>query len=191
MVRNLGLGGSISGILGQPASDPNAFWEILMKIPLWLGKPKGSIFWLILAIVLGLVSFPLLLIPNAALLSNLPLVFVWVFWGLINAYMEEIYWRGFLLDFSYPKITMVAYSTLVFIALHPLMWGVFSKAQAFDLLKPAAFIPFGLILAVLSIVYALIYLKTKSLRWAILSHFISDLGNLSIFVFMNMISLQY
>jgi hypothetical protein len=33
-----------------------------------------------------------------------------------------------------------------------------------------------------------LYLKTNSLRWPILSHFLADLGNLSIFVFLNMIA---
>jgi membrane protease YdiL (CAAX protease family) len=35
----------------------------------------------------------------------------------------------------------------------------------------------------MSTVYALMYLSTRSLRLPVLSHFLADLGNLSIFVF--------
>jgi len=37
--------------------------------------------------------------------------------------------------------------------------------------------------------FSLLYLKTKSLRLPILTHFLSDLGNLSIFLFMNMVTM--
>ena len=49
---------------------------------------------------------------------------------------------------------------------------------------------FGLILVALSLAWSVIYLRTKSLRLAILSHFLVDLGNLSIFVFMNLVVLK-
>jgi membrane protease YdiL (CAAX protease family) len=50
------------------------------------------------------------------------------------------------------------------------------------LATPWSFLPFGLILILLSTVYCLIYLKTDRLRWPILSHILSNLGNLSIFL---------
>jgi membrane protease YdiL (CAAX protease family) len=42
--------------------------------------------------------------------------------------------------------------------------------------------------AAISLAYSLIYLNTRSLRWPILSHILSDVGNLLIFVFMNLIA---
>ena len=48
---------------------------------------------------------------------------------------------------------------------------------------------FGIILFVLSLFLALLYLKTRSLRLPILCHFLTDLGNMSVFVFMNLIAM--
>ena len=59
--------------------------------------------------------------------------------------------------------------------------------MAHDSAQPLALLPFVAILIVISVVWSLLHLKTGSLRWPVLSHFLTDLGNLSIFVFMNMI----
>lgn len=160
------------------------------RINSWFGKSKGSKWWIILAIAIGLIAFPLLFFPNIGVMNSVPLVIMWFLFAVINSTMEETYWRGFLLDeFDYlPKTFSVIYTSIFFIAIHPLMLGVFSKVQAIDPANPMAFLPFGIILVIISLSYCMIYLKTKSLRWPIISHFLSDLGNLSIFVFMNMVS---
>ena len=68
-------------------------------------------------------------------------------------------------------------------------WGSMTLiiTNAFDAANPTALIPFWTILVILSLAFCLLYLKTKSLRLPILAHFLSDLGNLSIFLFMNLI----
>jgi uncharacterized protein len=158
----------------------------------WFQKSQGSRWWLVLALVMGLMAFPLLFIPNFRVMNSVPLVVAWFLFAVINSTCEEAYWRGFLLDETrhLPGAFGVIYSTVLFTAIHPLMLGVFSQVNAFDPAHPAALIPFWIILLLLSLSYCLIYLNTKSLRLAILSHFLSDLGNLSIFLFMNMITLS-
>ena len=69
------------------------------------------------------------------------------------------------------------------------MLGVFSKINEFDPARPTALIPFWIIVVILALSFSLLYWKTKSLRLPILSHFLSDLGNLSIFLFMNMVTM--
>lgn len=155
----------------------------------WFGRSQGSKWWIGLALAIGLISFPLILIPNIQALRPTGLVVAWFLFAVVNSTCEEAYWRGFLLDeTSYlPRAFGVIYSTIFFTAIHPMMLGVFSKTNAFDAANPTALVPFWAILVILSLAFCLLYLKTKSLRLPILAHFLSDLGNLSIFLFMNLI----
>jgi membrane protease YdiL (CAAX protease family) len=161
------------------------------SIALWFNRSQGSKWWLLLALVMGLISFPLLFFPNIDVMKPVGLVIAWFFFAVINSTCEEAYWRGFLLDETsdLPRAFGVIYSSVFFCAIHPLMLGVFSKINAFDPAHPAALIPFWIILLILSLAFSLLYLKTKSLRLPILSHFLSDLGNLSIFLFMNLVTI--
>ncbi|MGZ9165808.1 MAG: CPBP family glutamic-type intramembrane protease [Anaerolineales bacterium] len=157
----------------------------------WFSKSQGNKWWVVLALVMGLISFPLLLIPNIHVMNSVPLVIAWFLFAVVNSTCEEVYWRGFLLDETshLPRAFGVIYSTIFFTAIHPLMLGVFSKINAFDPAHPTALIPFWIILVFISMSFSLIYINTKSLRLAILSHFLSDLGNLSIFLFMNVVTM--
>lgn len=157
----------------------------------WFGKSQGSKWWVVFAFAMGLIAFPLLFIPNIHVMKPVGLVIAWFLFAMVNSTCEEVYWRGFLLDETgrLRGAFGVIYSTIFFTAIHPLMLGVFSKIQAFDPAHPTALFPFWIILVILSLSYSLLYLKTKSLRLPILSHFLSDLGNLSIFLFMNLVTM--
>lgn len=155
----------------------------------WFARPRGSRWWIVAAVTMGFISFPFLFIPHFRVMTSIPLILAWFLFAVINSTLEETYWRGCLLDETsrWPRAFGVIYSSLLFSAIHPLMLGVFSKAQAIDPADPMRFLPFGVILIILSLFYCLLYLKTKSLVLPVISHFLTDLGNLSIFVFMNMI----
>jgi membrane protease YdiL (CAAX protease family) len=88
----------------------------------------------VLALVIGLISFPLLFFPNIHVMKPVGLVVVWFLFAVINSTCEEAYWRGFLLDETshLPRAFGVIYSTVFFTAIHPLMLGVFSKINAYD-----------------------------------------------------------
>ncbi|MFP7175081.1 CPBP family glutamic-type intramembrane protease, partial [Priestia filamentosa] len=77
----------------------------------------------------------------------------------------------------FPKWMSILYTTILFVLSHPLMWGVFSIASTSYHLY--------IYLMVMGIVWSLTYFKTKSLRWVILSHFIVDVGNLTVLTFLN------
>jgi hypothetical protein len=158
---------------------------------LWFKKSAGSSWWILLAVGIGFISFPALFFPNMHVMHSFYLVSAWFCFALVNSLLEEAYWRGFLLDGTshFPRVFGVIYSSVLFILIHPLNLGVFSKIQAFDPANPMMLIPFLSILIVLSLGWSLLYLKTKSLRLSVLSHFLTDLGNLSIFLFMNMVHL--
>lgn len=161
----------------------------ISRLRTWFRKPEGSRWWFLLAVILGLVAFPILLVPNIHVMTSLPLVGMWLAFAVINSLCEEVFWRGFLLDelSHLPRVAGVAYSSILFVAVHPLVLGVFSRTMAVDPAQPLALLPFIAILVVISVVWSLLYLRTRSLRWPVLSHFLTDLGNQSIFVFMNLV----
>jgi membrane protease YdiL (CAAX protease family) len=155
----------------------------------WLAPSHGNRGWPALALGAGLLSFPFLLLPNLGLLSAIPLAALWLAFAPINGVCEELYWRGLLLDRTAGRSRwiVVAYSSIAFVAIHPLMLGVFAKAMALDVAAPGRLIPFGAIVLVQGLVWSILFLRTGSLRLSILSHSLTDLGTLSIFVFMNMV----
>jgi uncharacterized protein len=153
------------------------------KVLGWYRKPRGGWFWPVLAVLVGLSAFPLLLIPNASLLRQPLLAVLWFLFALINGNAEEIFWRGFLLNEmpNWPKWLAVGYSSVLFIIVHFTMLGAFS-ASLFN-------IPFLVILTFLTAILVLLYLRTGSLRWPVLTHVLADWGNMNIFVFMNLIKM--
>jgi membrane protease YdiL (CAAX protease family) len=157
----------------------------------WSARSQGSRWWILFALLMGLSSFPILFLPNMHVLRPWGLVVAWFLFAIVNATCEEGFWRGFLLDETshWPRAFGVIYSTIFFTLVHPMMLGVFSKIQAFDPAHPTALIPFWIILVLLSLSFSLLYLRTKSLRLPILAHFLVDLGSLSIFLFMNLVSM--
>ncbi len=141
-------------------------------------KPLRGALWPILCCVVGLIPLPILLM-NLHLLRSPGVTALWLLFALINPFFEEIYWRGYLLfALPFPKWLAVAYSTALFIASHPLMWGVFSIANR-SLMTWAS-------LALMGVVWSLTRLRTDNLRWCVLSHFAVDICNLSVFVFLNL-----
>ncbi len=106
----------------------------------WFAKSQGSKWWILLALAMGLISFPLLFFPNLQVMKPFGLVVLWFLFAVINSTCEEAYWRGFLLDATshLPRAFSVIYSTIFFTAIHPLMLGVFSKINRFDPANPTA-----------------------------------------------------
>jgi membrane protease YdiL (CAAX protease family) len=151
------------------------------RLASWFGRSLGSLIWPALAIFTALSAFPLLLLPNLHHLRSPLLIILWIAFALINGTVEESYWRGFLLKEiqAWPTWITVIYSSVLFILIHFLMIGAFA---------PALFnLPFLLILTWITLLMAVMFLCTGSLRWPAISHILTDLGNMNIFVFMNLI----
>jgi len=145
----------------------------------WLQPSKGKWWWTILALAVGFIPLPLL-IYNWELLLPVEIWTSWLIFGLVNPWFEEGYWRGLLMDAvnKWKPWQRVGYTSLFFAASHPLMWGVTSVAN----FTPEVFIS----TFIMGIVWAVVYYKTNSLRWVIVSHILVDLFNLSIPVFLNL-----
>lgn len=146
----------------------------------WFRKPTGKKRWLYIGVLIGF--FPILgiLMFHVELLAHHPwLTLYWLLFAFINPWFEQSYWRGLLVDAGekWPQWAIISYSTLLFALSHPFMWGVFSIGNR-------SYESFAALL-VMGIVWCLIRIKTQSLRWSVLSHTLVDIGNMSIFVFMN------
>ena len=141
-------------------------------------QPERNIPWAVLCFVVGLIPLPIFLM-NLGLLTDPVVIILWLIFAMINPFFEEVFWRGFLLDaLPFPKGLSVIYSTILFIASHPLMWGVFSIANRSWMTWAS--------LLLMGVVWSVARWKTKSLRWCIISHFLVDIFNLSVFVFLNL-----
>jgi len=140
-------------------------------------KPQGRVVWLILCLIVALVPLPIFLM-NLNLITSPVVIALWLLFAVINPIFEQIYWRGFLLTtLPFSNKLSVAYSTVFFVLSHPLMWGVFSIANRSWMTWVS--------LLLMGIVWSVTYLKTKSLRWCIVSHILVDIFNLSVLVFLN------
>lgn len=142
-------------------------------------KPQGGIGWLITALVIGLLPV-FIIIRNFSILNNSMVLATWLMFSLINPFIEEIYWRG-VLTLSLPfkkRWVSITYSTLLFIVSKPLTWGVFSVAAW----NPVILLP----LACISILWSAIYIKTKSLWWCVISHFLIDFMGLTAAMLLNL-----
>lgn len=147
----------------------------------WFKKPLPNRKWLIIGILIGI--FPVLgiLIPNISLLIDYPTITLFLFlFAFINPWFEEGYWRGLMLDAGsrLPAWMNIGYSTFFFVLSHPLMWGVFSIANRSYQMYITLFI--------MGVVWSIIRYRMHSLRWSVYSHMIVDVGNLSVFVFLNL-----
>ncbi len=144
----------------------------------WLKKPNGKFWWGILALFIGLIPL-LLFIFHSETLSNWTIWLPWIILALVNPWIEEFYWRGLLLDNAknWSNWTAVLYSSILF-AINHAAFGINS-----DINSGYAVVISTLIMG---IVWGFVYLKSKSLWWAILSHFMVDFFNLSVAAFMDL-----
>jgi hypothetical protein len=134
----------------------------------------------VLAIVVGLIPLRVFIL-NWRLFPSAWIVLAWLLFAAINPPMEEGYWRGLLLDNStrWPAWLGVLYSSLFFAANHPLTLGVYSIANRHPAVLISTF--------VMGLAWGAAYHKTRSLRWTIVGHFLTDLLNLSILAFLNIV----
>ena len=145
----------------------------------WLEPPQGSWGWGILAIVIPVAMTLPIFIPNWRLLLASEVWLSTLFFIAINPVVEEFYWRGVVLDSTtgWPRWLSVAYAVTGF-ALHHLWLGVLTVAGR----HPSALI--GPV--VMGLIWAVSYLKTRSLRWSIAGHFLVNVFSLSVPVFLNL-----
>jgi uncharacterized protein len=155
------------------------FFGGISSIKKWLSKPIGNWVWSLLAVIIGF-SGIYMLITSWKVLSSPQIIFFWLLVGLINPFLEEFYWRGLLLDYTekWNNWLRIILITLLFSSNHFFGIGVTSIGCHHPILIINTFI--------VGFLYSWVYIKTKSLRWAIIGHFLADIFGLSVPVFLNL-----
>lgn len=141
-------------------------------------KPLNKKKWFIMCVVIGFIP-SIVLVMEYQRFHSILLIVLWIVFSLINSFLEEIYWRGLLLDYTdhWHRTLSVGYSTTLFVLSHPFIWGVFSLAnRSWSLIISST---------IVGVVWCLTYIKTKSLRWTVFSHFLVDIFNISVLALLN------
>lgn len=190
IAANFGLAYTFGQIIGKWAFIPMILvgWLLWLffifkyggveSIKKWLRKPSGSFGWNILAVMVGLIPLPLFLL-HYELLDNWTIWLPWILLALINPWIEEFYWRGLLLDYTknWPNWTSILFVSILF-SLNHAAFGINSEVNSgFELVISTL---------IMGVVWALVYRKTKSIRWAVLSHFLVDFLGVSTAAFLDL-----
>ncbi len=190
IASNFGLAYTFGQIIGKWAFIPMILvgWLLWLffifkyggvdSIKKWLRKPSGSFGWNILAVMVGLIPLPLFLL-HYELLDNWTIWLPWILLALINPWIEEFYWRGLLLDYTknWPNWTSILFVSILF-SLNHAAFGINSEVNSgFELVISTL---------IMGVVWALVYRKTKSVRWAVLSHFLVDFLGVSTAAFLDL-----
>ncbi len=148
------------------------------SIKKWLQKPKGSFIWSILAVLMGLITLPLFLMHDETL-TNWTIWLPWILLALINPWIEEFYYRGFLLDNTkeWKNWKAILFATTVFSMNHA-VFGINSEVNSGFTILISTFI--------MGLVWSIAFKKTKSLRWLIFAHFLVDFFSLSAPAFLDL-----
>lgn len=140
-------------------------------------KPVGSKVFLFLSILAGMIPLSIFLL-NLNLLTNPVIIILWIIFAIINPVFEEIFWRGYMLQcLPFSKFFNTIISTTLFVISHPAMWGIFSIANRSWMTWVS--------LLVMGSIWSIVYYKTQSIWWCLISHFLVDIFNMSVFVFLN------
>lgn len=150
----------------------------LKAIRKWLKKPDGAVGWGLLALIVGLIPLPIFLL-HFDTLSGWKIWLPWILLALINPWIEEFYWRGLLLDYTknWSNLTSVLFASFLF-AINHAAFSINSEVMSgFEMVVSTL---------IMGIVWAIIYKKTKSVRWLVFSHFLVDFLNLSTPAFLDL-----
>jgi membrane protease YdiL (CAAX protease family) len=159
------------------------YWGILVALMIWGGgraalrrwlRPSRTDRWIwvwrVLALAVPAIFLATGFLPDLAAMNGWWVVVLWFGLGAINAWIEEGYWRGLLLDAAsgWPGWLAGSYSAVCFGASHPLLFG---WQEGNPLNGIASFL--GTLIA--GLIWGLVYRQTRSLRLPILGHFLQQM----------------
>lgn len=145
----------------------------------WLQPARGTAFWSLLAVGVGLLSLPGFL-AHWRIVSDPLILGFWLAFALINPWIEEAYWRGMLMDAtaSWAGFLSIVYTAAWFALSHPLIWGVHSTAMRQWPVVIAMFF--------VGAVWATVYRRSRSIRWTIAGHMLANLLGMAVPVLLNL-----
>lgn len=137
--------------------------------------------WRAVSLALPALFIPTVFLPSLPFLDRAWIVALWLLLALINPWLEEGYWRGLLMDATdrWPGWLAVLQGAFWFGASHPLVLGANGAETVQGL-------PGFVGTFVVGVVWALVYRRTRSLRWPIFGHLLQDLFAPPVPVFLNL-----
>lgn len=114
---------------------------------------------------------------------NVDLVPAWMLvavlgYALINPYFEETFWRGLLEELPAPPAVRTLYSAFLFGFSHYFLWGAVWLAD-----PPRKWMVSAVATFFMGILWSWLYRRDGRLAYPMASHFLVDIGNLSVAVF--------
>jgi membrane protease YdiL (CAAX protease family) len=145
----------------------------------WATPSTGSALWPVLAVVCAVAPTLPMLPGSWHLLLQMRVWAPTIVFVLINPLVEEGYWRGLLMDAAtgWSPLTAIAYTSVLF-TLNHLWFAHFVVAARHPVVSAFQF--------VLSVVLALVYVKTRSLRWPVAAHFLANLLSPTVAMLLNL-----
>lgn len=145
----------------------------------WAGPSRGSALWPVLAVVCGVGPTLPMLPASWHLLLQMRVWAPTILFACINPLVEEGYWRGLLMDAAanWPPLVAIAYTSVLFTLNH--LWFAHLIVAARNPVVPA-------FQFVLSVVVALVYVRTHSLRWPVAAHFLANLLSPTVAMMLNL-----
>ena len=139
--------------------------------------------WRVLALAVPALFFATGFLPSLASMNGPWVPLAWFGLGALNAWIEEGYWRGLLLDAAsgWPGWLGGSYSALLFGASRALIFGF----QEEPLKGLAGFV--GATFA--GLIWGFVYQKTRSLRLPVLGHFLQQMLAPPYHVFQQLVAL--
>jgi membrane protease YdiL (CAAX protease family) len=143
----------------------------------WLRPSAGVWGWRALSLINPImIAVPSILFFQS--ITALPLwrAVAWLAIVVLNPMLEEGYWRATLMDSArkWPSPAVVAYSAFWFGLSHPLIMGINIGLVAGVMGFVGAFIN--------GLVWSVVYYRTHSLRWCIISHVLANVFSIAIFL---------
>jgi membrane protease YdiL (CAAX protease family) len=144
----------------------------------WLQPSQGGPFWPVIALAFSFATTLWLITPNWRLLLRPEILFPTIVFVLVNPCLEEGYWRGLIIDAAvrWPIWLAILYSGCLSAINHLFVMAIVAAAR-----NPVVWV-YQLILGLLM---GVVYIRTKSLRWSIVSHAIVNMLSLTVAMFLN------
>ncbi len=140
-------------------------------------RPSILSYWNLLPLIFIIPTIYFIFIPNKSLLT----MDKWLLMNLIicftGPWLEEIYWRGVINKLYGFTTFSFCFSSFLFAASHPLIFGVNSKGDSGIVAFVGTFF--------VGSIWWLCYYKTRSLRGCVITHFLTDLAGMAVYILTN------
>ena len=103
--------------------------------------------------------------------------------AIINPFFEELYWRSFLSRLSENKVFVITFSAFLFSFSHYFLWGFWFS-------NPLILFPTLGSTFIMGVLWMIFYQRQKNFLYLYISHFIVDILNLSVPVFLGLIDVS-